>query len=512
MLSKLPFTLLVSLALTLVGCTESPQNDQPFVAQVGDKLITVDDFRFNFEFGLPHLRKGNDPRGSYLDYMIGEELLAMAGYSMGLDKSDRVVKLEEDLVEELLVEELFRQEVHDKITISTEDIERAIRQSKVKWKFRYWAESNLEHASNVSLAMQEAGYAEVVDAILGGNPETGIKPADLETGYLSAMDVTPELLEAIRDLPVGDISAPIAINGVYFIFQIVDIRREPLIVDEFQYSAERYRQILFHRKIREEAKQFVSKFMTPKNLVTKGVPFRLLADALIEWASLPENSGNNFLKALHSATDQGTAMFDLQQNLDQPLVTFAGGHWTIRDFLKRYDVRSTNIDIKDRQAYLARLSEEIALEVRNYFFATEALERKLDTSANVQRELGSWRDKWTYEEARDYYTRDLQVTTVQARDFFASNKHRYIIRKDVVPAFEDYAAQAKRDAYILEAQELLARAIDSLKVVYPVIINHAILDTINVTQSRKSRWLSVQVFKQSSKRMAQPIVDPAWGF
>lgn len=512
MLSKLPFTLLVSLAVILVGCTKSLKNDQPFVAQVGDKRITVDDFRFNYEFGLPHLKKGNNPKQSYLDFIIGEELLAKAGYSMGLAKSDRVVKLEEELLEELLVEELFKEEVHQKITITTEEINEAIRQSKVKWKFRYWGEPTLEQANSVNLAMQERGYAEVVDAILGSNPETGVKPADLETEYLSAMDVTPELLEAIRDLPLGDISAPIEINGVYFIFQIVDIRQEPLIADEYQNSAARYKQILFYRKLGEEARKFVSKFMTPKNVVTKGEPFRLLADALIEWGSLTENSGDKFLKALHSASDLGSAMFDLQQNLEQTLVTFAGGHWTTSDFLDRYDFSSINRDVKGRHALRARLSDEIALEVRNHFFTVEARARRLDHLSTVQHELGSWRDKWVYEEARDYFTRDLSITTTQANDYFYRNKHKYIIRLDVEPTFEDFAGQAKRDAYIQAAQEILAHKIDSLRAVYPVIINQAVFDTISVTRSRKSRWLSVQVFKQSSKRMAQPIVDPAWGF
>ena len=510
-LSRLAFALSIIFAITLAGCTVSQTNDQQFVAQVGGKHITVNDFRFNYEFGLPHLKKGNDPKRTYLDYLIGEELLAMAGYSMNLDKLDRVVKLEEDLLEELLVEELFRQEVHNKISITREEIDEAIRQSKVKWKLRYWAESNLDFANSISATMREEGYAEVVDVIMGSNPEIGIKPADLETGYLSVMDVTPELLEVIVNLPVGDISAPIEINGLYFIFQIIDIKQYPLIADELQNSAERYRQMLFYRKVKEGSVQFVSQFMTPKNVTTKGESFRLLVNATLEWASFSENSSGDFLEAVQSATDKSSVIFDLQQNLDQTLVTFSGGQWTLRDFLGRYDVGSANIDIKDRQAILAELNDEIALEVRNYFFTNNALKRKLDHAQNLQRELGSWRDKWVYEAARDYYTRDLSITSSQVEDYFAQNKHKYMIRSAVEPTFEKFAKQARRDAYIKDAQKILADKIDSLKAVYPVIINQAVLDCINVTSSKKSRWLSVQVFKQSSNRMAKPIVDPAWG-
>ncbi len=79
-------------------------------------------------------------------------------------------------------------------------------------------------------------------------------------------------------------------------------------------------------------------------------------------------------------------------------------------------------------------------------------------------------------------------------------------------AAEEFASQAKRDAFIQSAQVILTHTVDSLKAVYPVVINQVILDTIEVLDSRKSRWLSIQVFKQSSNRMARPIVDPAWDF
>ena len=509
-ISQFGIALSISLVLILAGCTAPQSTDQATLVQVGDKLITVDDFRFNYEFGLPHLKKGDNPKQAYLEFLIGEELLAKAGYSLDLNKSDRVKRLEAELLEELLVEEFFREEVHRKITITPEEIDEAIRQSKVTWKLRYWVESNFDFANNISVAMRESGYSEVVDAILGSNPEIGIAPADLETGYLNSVDISPALLVEIKDLPVGDISNPIEIDGVYFIFQVVDIRREPLIADDYHRYAERYRQILFYRKVREGAMQFVSNYMTPKEVITKGEPFRLLADALFEWGARPAKSSADFLEALQDETDQESAIYALQLNLDEILVTFVGGEWTIREFLSRY-YSPSDLNITDRHSFRTQLSDDIALEVRNYFFTTEAQDRNLDQAPSVQHELISWRDKWVYEEARNHYTKNIHLTDAQIREFFSNNSYRYKIRRDTEPIFEDFARQAQRDGYIEVAQKILTRTIDSLKTVYPVIINQAVLDTITVTRSQKSRWLSVQVFKQSSKRMAQPIVDPVWG-
>lgn len=79
-------------------------------------------------------------------------------------------------------------------------------------------------------------------------------------------------------------------------------------------------------------------------------------------------------------------------------------------------------------------------------------------------------------------------------------------------AAEEFASQAKRDAFIQSEQVIPTHTVDSLKAVHPVVINQAILDTIDVVESQKSKMFSIQVFKHSSNRMARPIVDPAGGF
>ncbi len=487
-------------------------SEQVVVAQIGDKIITVDEFRYNYEFGFPHLKKGPDGKRSFLEYMIKEEILAHEGYRLGLDKSERIKKLEKELLDELLVEELFIKEVHDKIKITPDEINDAITKSKVKWKLRYWVEPNLEYANSVCRAMQEQGYSAVVDKILRSNPEVKMKPEDFETDYLTWLDVTPELLEAIKNIPIGEISDPIEINGAYYIFQIVDIRREPLTEYEIQTNAGRYKKILFYRKVKEEALRFVSDFMTPKNVVTKGDAFRKLSAALYAWEKKNEKSKNDFNEMLKSVDDIYSAIFKLKQDLNQTLVTFENGQWTISDFLSRFDVKSARLNAKDEQELRTALNQQIALKVRNHFFTLEAIDRKLHLAPSVQNQLQIWRDKWVYEKVRDRYTINLRINEDQARKYFLEFKDRYKIRWDDEPTFNEFESQSKRDAYIKKAKLILEQKIDSLIAVYPVVINQAVLDTITVIDFKKSKWASLQVYKMSSNRLARPIVDPAWGF
>ena len=500
----------------MTSCCEKkrPDPEDAMVAKVGNHVITVRDFRRNYEFGLPHLKKGPNKKRSYLDYMIKEQILAQQGYKLNLDKSEAVRKKEQELMDELLVEALFDNEVKSKIEVSDEEIRDAMNRSHVQWKMRYWFEPDKENAELICQAMRESGYADVLEKILQVNPELNLKPEDFESKYLTWLEVNPDLLEVIKDLPRGEISDPVEMGGGYFIIQVVDIRREAIREYDYQEKAESFRQILFYRKLTKETGKYVSGLMTPKNVVTKGDAFRKLSNALEQWRGLDSDKREDFLTSVLSAQSSDGSLYDLKAELDQILVSFEGGSWTIKDFLDRFDPRSIKVNKdKGRTAFRSALNNQIALEVRDDFMTKEARKKDLYKSPRVLKELQMWKDKWVYQEVRHYYTHDLQIDEKQTREYFEKYKDRFKIRWNDEPKFDEYHNQSKRLAYIEKARNLLALKADSLaNTAFPVSINRAVLDTITTIEFQKSPWASLQVFKSSSKRLSCPIVDPAWGF
>ena len=89
------------------SCSKKVDPEDIVVVKIGNDVITVGEFRRNYEFGLPHLKKGSDWKASYLDFMIKEKILSLEGYRLNLENSERVQQLESELLDELLVEELF---------------------------------------------------------------------------------------------------------------------------------------------------------------------------------------------------------------------------------------------------------------------------------------------------------------------------------------------------------------------------------------------------------------------
>ncbi len=504
--------LLVFLAFILLvtACHKKIDPENIVVAQVGDRVITVGDFRKNYECGLPHLKSGPDRKKSYLDYMIKESLLSQEGYKLGLNRSGRVQRLEEDLKNELLVEELFTREVKDKITVSPEEIKQAIQKSKVSFKLRYWYEPNKTYADRVCNAMRQRGYTAVVDEILGGNPELNLKPKDFETDYLTDMDTSEELLAAIENLPMGEISDPVLIDGVYYIFQVTDVRRKPLTDYELTERADSYRQILFYRKLNKAAIKYVSSIMTPLNLTTKGEPFRRLADALFEWNKLDSLHQSSFRHAIENAAPEQKALYAAREMLGQPLTSFGKGGWTVAEFLDRLNPMKLQKSFNDRSLLRSALNDEIAMSVRNQVLVDLAKNKKLERSETVQKSLQEWRDKWVYEECRKNFSSPIQVGDQDLHRYFSQFSDRYRIRPTDSLTVTWNDARVRRDALHNQVVARLSQVTDSLRSVFPVTVNKAVLDTITTIES-KSRWMSLQVFKNSSHRLATPIVDPGWG-
>lgn len=510
--------------LLLLSCGEKREirgGEEQAVARVGDKLITVQDFRRSYETGFAHLKTGSNRKRTYLEYMINEKLLALEGYRLGLEQAGWIRESERMLLNELLIEALIETEVKSKIKVTPEEIRAAINQSKVSFKFRYWVEPGAEEAQETARAMRERGYAEVVDEKLRGNPELRINPKDLESDYLNGLETPPELLEAINDLPYGDISEPVFLNGRYYIFQVLDIRRKAVTENEYLAKASTIEQVVFYRKFYAELERYGVRLMESRGVSTPGKALNLLGKALVEWEQNRKSSRTapeqaplgeaGFKEAVHHAPKTLPALKTLQENLSQPFTAYNGGNITFEEFLEYFRPGRIASTAKDKRPFSERLKDAAAEGIRDYFLAAEARKKNLEEQPGVRAELALWRDKWVYEAARRHFTREVQVGDEQVTEFFAKNKQRYKTGREEDPALSAMYERVRREAYRDASLAALNRHLDSLKERYPVSIYEAVLDTITVIDFRKSRWASMQVYKSGVNRLAYPAVDPAWG-
>jgi hypothetical protein len=488
--------------------------DDVVIAKIGNDVITVKDFRLNYEFGLPDLKLGNsvtDMKRSYLNFMINERLLAQQGYKLGLDTSANIRELRQEFLSEEMIKAIIKYEVEDKITVSQDEIKDAVNKSSVSFDVNFWPVSNFENAERVRAIMMHEGFTKTINTIIQSQHEIKLDTSKFQTGYKTWLDIDPKVLNIVKDLPHGQISQPVLLDGVYYLFQVKDIRRSAVMPDDYLKKSSTMRKIIYNTKLKEGTAKLIDSFMTPKNVVTKGFFFITLSNALAEWKSEKIGDVLSFRDAVRSGNDKYPSMNKLKQYLNQTITSYKDGQLTVNQLLDLLDVSPVKADPKDEYTFRNQLNTQIGVTVRNYLLAKEGMNRKYEDLPWVQKELNDWMNKWVFEETRHFYTDKVNLTEEDVQKYFLSHISKYKTDKNDKPVMNRFIKEKVcRDAGIYIDQTVLKAKVDSLKKCFPIEINYTVLDTLNVHQP-KNRWSFLQVFQGGTDRLAVPIVDPAWG-
>jgi hypothetical protein len=316
--------------------------------------------------------------------------------------------------------------------------------------------------------MKKFGYADVVDEIVKHNPEFRVDLKNFQTDYVSWIDVNPEVLEAISNLPTGDISDPVIINGSYFIFQVLDIRRSAVTQNDYLTQAPTIKKILYNRELNKKIVSYVDSSMTPKRITTKARAFGVLANAFIEWKKDSVLSKRSFTETLKLSNNPNNAFKILKSSLRDTMVKFVGGYFTVQKFLEFFDPSLIKTDHNKTYEYKKTLNEKIATVMRDYFLAQEAYSRKLIDNHVYLTEIKNWKDKWIYQTAREVFLDNVKITDDEVKTHFTRFSDKYKISKTDKPLLADSYSRVKRDAYLAKTKSFSNKQNRFLKNIYKV--------------------------------------------
>jgi|TARA_B100001079_G_C16411079_1_gene516523 hypothetical protein len=462
-LIKIKITAILFISFFAVQCDKNIMDNNAsgaIVAQIGSAVITIEEFISNYEFGFAHLKSSYAPKKSYLRAMINEKLLTLDGYKNNIHKKESIQGKKKVLTQELLIEYLLKKEIKDSIIINEDEIKEAINKSKVSFNVRFWTDKDKNDAIETYHNIKKEGFETFINKIVSNNPEKNQSLSLYETGYKSWIDFPAEMFEAIKYLPINEISEPILLEDKYWIFQVLDIRRSGVLESEYTSKAASFEKILYQEKLSEATTQYVSSLMMPKDVRTKSKEFNILSDSVWEWIQNTKNISSFKDYFNYNNTVSNTK---LKSQFNEPLITYSGGEITINEFVSIFDFSTLKKDYLHKKEMMEKLNLEIAWYIRDQFLVQTALEKKIDELTEYKRELELWLDKWVFEEMRNQ----------------------------------------------LPTEELSAKLIQ-LEKQFPVVIYDDILNSIQVIDSKKSKWLTVHNYKMGTNRMAVPIADGFW--
>ena len=403
----------------------------PVVAVVGDSAIYADDFRLNYELGFPHLRRGDDPREAYLQRLIDEKLLAMEGYRRNLHDSPDVQRQVQILREELLVEQVFERYVNDSVEVTDAEIREAMEKDRVSFKIRYLPFPTHGAAQAGRARAMQIGFSAAMTEFADASRDVPLRPEDLESPYVTWRDISPTLMHAIEHLPIGEISDPVLYHGSYLLLQVLDMRREPMtpVADPLERS--RYEQVVFQRKARGRAREFIGSMMKPLDVRLKPRAYATLRDGLWRWHK-DDPPEQNLLRALEGI--EADYADSIRSVFDEVLITSKEGEWTVREFLAAFPIERYPLRHQRTADFESDLYDAVGLTLRDRAFVRRAEEEGLGDDPAVRHELALWSDKWVYRAMRAEIAQDggsLDEVLGELRD-----RYDVEIRRDVLDTLD----------------------------------------------------------------------------
>jgi hypothetical protein len=506
--------ILLIIGLFFFSCSDSKIPDEKIIAKVGDRIITVDEFISSYDFSVSILRRGKNSHRTYLNYMIKELLLANEGFEKGLNKNHYVTSRIKHRTDNDLLEGFYKKYVYSKVHIPEEKIQEAVKKSTIKFRLLIWPTPSIEKAA---IAYDEASKTDLADYIEKQINKLEIKnlnKKNFETDWFDYLGVPPNILAEIQNLEIGKPSKPIPYEKGYAIFQIIDLKREPIKNDELKFGQRRKKIYgrLFNIKSDSIVHRLMDSILTPLNIRVKNKTVDLLVIPLLQWIKDGITDKGTIVANIKASSDTSKDyMIKLKQLLPEKLYTSKNKVYTVEDYFNYMNYHRKVINLsKDPIDLKNRLVTEIGRMIKNKEFIKIAKKEGYLDSAKIKSDLKIWEEKWTYDVYRDYVIKNIKVTDEEMKKFFKERWRELRIANVDTTRFYKY----KNDVYNMILFEkhriLLEKEIAKLKKKYRIWINEELLNKLDSDNKKIKNDITLFTVKNFSGEPLIPTVDLKW--
>ncbi|MBN2091491.1 peptidyl-prolyl cis-trans isomerase [candidate division KSB1 bacterium] len=507
--------LIIGLAL-IFSCTSQKKSAIPegeIVARVGDTIITVNEFKYNFEFSPSPAKLDYEPRKTFLNYLIKEKLISTEGYRKGYHRHIAVQRAVKNRRYSNLLQAFYKKYIHDQIKIPEQDLRDAIQKSTITWRLRIWPTRTREEAELALKLARRVGLSEFIKQEL----KKSDVPVDNQLYFVSDpvdfLDIRPEILTGIQDIKIGEISEPIPFGDGYALFEPLDIKREGIKSDELNYGTRRKKIEARLHDIQADKiiHTLMDSILTPLEIRVSSKRVDMIAPLLFKWISdtLPNGS---LIAALQKSNSNKSYFLELKKQLEEPLVIFSTGTKTVQNYIEYMDYfRQNLIRQTNYEDFRNALIMEIGRMMRNDTFVQIAEKDGYGDSSVIVTDIKRWEAKWTY----DVYRADLVKGIVPTDDELKSYFSKHWREMDIVPQdsarFESYYNQVYNEVIHQKHLARLEKELETIRQQYPVWINEELLNKLELTGDNKnSRNISFFVRRRFDRQAAIPTVDLKW--
>jgi peptidyl-prolyl cis-trans isomerase C len=223
----------------LVSCSQKTAEQQtqgPFVAKVGDDVITQADFERELS-SLPDYAKqmfeGETGKEKFLDEMIKKDILYQEALKKGIDKDPDFRSKLEEFRKLTLASVLLEKEIMSKDKVSEQEVKDYY--NKHKEEFTTTSRIRASHilvkteaeANSVLARLKKGEKFEDIARKESLDKASAVNGGDI--GYFSRGQLVPEFERAAASLQVGELSGPVKTPYGYHIIRVTDKKAGPVL-------------------------------------------------------------------------------------------------------------------------------------------------------------------------------------------------------------------------------------------------------------------------------------------
>jgi len=477
--------------------TSSNPFDQDIVASIGPLNISVEEFFNSYEFGPAFVKRKKDSKKRYLNYMINEKLLALDGYSRGVDKSDDVKSILKDFENDIATEEMFIEDILGKVEISDDEIDTVITQKQLELDIRWlYVEADVElNKINDALA---SGVA--FDSLykLQFKDSIYIDDRSMKINRFQLGKKNPELAAIIDSLPVGHVTEPVKAVDGWYIF-ILDNVLQNMILTESELMRLQHESInyLKKKKMDQFSNEYVHQLLLANEPIIKRQCFNVLRSFIGNYTLTKEIYED---WGLSEKLDE--ALNELQVTKDNVgqsvLVKMTEGYVTLEEFLMWYRNRSQYIKLNknDLRSFSKSLENLIWRMLRDKLLSEKAYERNFQNTESFKRQTIWWRDKIVYSAVK----KDLEESVHLEKEEIRYN------------STDNLDVEYNNERINTEINRRLILKLNELKKEYEININEDVLEKIYVTEENNPKAIDFYTVKKGGliPRTPYPSIDFEW--
>jgi parvulin-like peptidyl-prolyl isomerase len=399
------FLLSTSLAFAQTSSSDA------ILGKAGDTYITEDEFIRRFEL-LPGLNRHQsaqlDEEKLVVFYsIVAEKLLAQEAIDRKFDADSLFVASMADMEKLLSRDELYREEVAGKVHISDAEVKQGIQraQRELFLTFLYSDSARAAAFIRAQIARTNDFDRVQIDTSMGMVRDT----ATIIWG-----DADPAIEDAAYHLRLGETSPVVKARSGYYILHLTRERPSGYYTSmRPDVLRDRVKQHLEQRKEERRLNQYMAGILKGKTGYARTMPFRRLADALLETYRL--HTDQSTISLTDTLLNEVTAR--LGPAVGDTLVVAGTTVWSVARVLERLATNGFTLKPAELEELPGRLNKQVEIWVWQELLSQEALKRDLESRPQVKKDLAEWRASFLALFMKHYIARSVTVTDAEVTSY-----------------------------------------------------------------------------------------------